>query len=72
MGVKARFDGQKMAEDMALRGWMRSDLAAAAGLTSKTVSAFLDGHIQTPKVALKLSVALGYSTRRYLIRQEAA
>lgn len=49
---------------MALRGWNRSRLATAAGVSAMTVSRFLSG-VQSPSTATKLATALGYSVRRY-------
>jgi transcriptional regulator with XRE-family HTH domain len=65
--IKTQFDGAKMADDMALRGWMIIDLARLSGLSHKTVSKFLLNQVQTPKSAKLLSHALGYTVRRYLI-----
>lgn len=62
-----RFDAQRMAEDMALRGWSKLDLAKRARCADMTVIRFLRGERQTPKTAVKLSRALGYTVRRYLI-----
>lgn len=67
-----RFDAQRMAEDMALRGWTKLDLANEAGVADMTVIRFLRGERQTPKTAKKLALALGYSVRRYLITRRRA
>ena len=69
---RARYDTQKMVEDMALRGLNLTALADVAGLSVKTVAAFIAGKTQTAKCGQRIALALGYSTRRYLIRQEAA
>lgn len=61
-----------MAEDMALRGWSKLDLANEAGVADMTVIRFLRGERQTPKTAKKLALALGYSARRYLISSRRA
>lgn len=61
------FDAQRMAEDMALKGWTKLDLANAAGVADMTVIRFLRGDSQTAPTAKKLARALGYSVRRYLI-----
>ena len=66
-GFVIRFDHELMAEDMALRGWSKVDLARRAGVADMTVIRFLRGDCQTAKSAKKLSRALGYSVRRYLI-----
>lgn len=69
---KVRFDTQRLAEDMALRGWTKLDLATEAGVSDMTVIRFLRGERQTPKMAKKLALALGYSVRRYLISRRRA
>lgn len=68
---KPRFDAHRVAKDMALRGWNDTDLARAAGLSSRTVGRFLNGE-QTAKTADRLARALGYSIRRYFSHVEAA
>lgn len=65
LGVQ--FDTQRLAADMVARGWMKSDLAAKAKVSPMTVTRFLRGEFQTAKVAAKLSKALGYSIRRYIV-----
>ena len=62
-----RFDGQLMAEDMALRGWTKVDLARRAKCADMTVLRFLRGEFQSNRTAYKLAKALGHSVRRYLI-----
>lgn len=64
---RIRFDGQRMAEDMALRGWNPKHLSRIAEVADVTVYRFLRGERQTPPTAKKLADALGYSVRRYLI-----
>jgi transcriptional regulator with XRE-family HTH domain len=61
------FDAQRMAEDMALKGWNKLHLAQRAGVADMTVIRFLRGERQTAPTAKKLARALGYSTKRYLI-----
>lgn len=70
MTPRPHYNTQKLIEDLALRGWNYTAAARETGLSVKTVAAFIQGHIQTPKTCAKLAGALGYSTRRYLIRQE--
>ena len=72
MATGTRFDGQRMADDIALRGWLPIDLARKAGVADMTVYRFLRGERQTAPMAKKLAEALGYSIRRYLIRREGA
>ena len=62
-----RFDRFLMAEDLAVKGWSKVELANRAGVADMTVIRFLRGEHQTPQTAKKLSKALGYSVRRYLI-----
>jgi len=64
---KPTFDTERMAEDMALKGWAAVDLANAAGVSPSGVSLFLRNLNQTARMAAKLSAALGYSIRRYYI-----
>jgi plasmid maintenance system antidote protein VapI len=59
-------------EDMAGRGWLQTDLARAAGVADMTVTRFLRGDFQTARTAAKLAKALGYSPKRYLVRQASA
>jgi transcriptional regulator with XRE-family HTH domain len=68
---RARYDTAKVVHDMALKGWLPTDLARAAGISDMTVSRFLKGVRQTERTAEKLSRALGYSPRRYLLSVEA-
>lgn len=66
------FDTQRMAEDMALRGWNKLDLARRAKVADMTVIRFLRGERQTNGTAKKLAKALGHSVRRYLISSQSA
>ena len=67
MATKAKFDGQKMAEDLTLKGWLAIDLSRKAGVSDQTVYRFLSGERQTARMAKRLARALGYSHRRYLL-----
>lgn len=67
-----RFNTQRMAEDMAMKGWTKLDLATRARVADMTVIRFLRGEHQTAKTAHKLSKALGHSIRRYLISADRA
>lgn len=62
------YNVQRMAFDMAERGWVATDLARVAGVSDMTVSRFLRGERQSPRTAKRLAEALGYSIRRYLRR----
>lgn len=62
------YDVPKMRTDMALKGWLATDLARAADLSDQTVSRFLRGDSVTAPTVKKLAEALGYSVRRYLVQ----
>jgi transcriptional regulator with XRE-family HTH domain len=64
-----QFDVGLMQEDMAAKGWLQSDLASAASVSDMTVTRFFRGDHRTNRTAKKLARALGYSVRRYLVRQ---
>jgi transcriptional regulator with XRE-family HTH domain len=66
------FDTQLLAEDMALKGWTKLDLARRAGVADMTVIRFLRGERQTAPTAKKLAKALGHSLKRYLISASKA
>lgn len=66
------YDVDRLIEDLALRGWLPTDLARAAKVSDMTVSRFLRGEVQTARTAKKLATALGYSVRRYLISAREA
>ncbi len=70
--TKPKFDADRIHRDMALKGWMVTDLARSAGLSDKTTSKFLKGELQTAKSASKIAKALGYSIRRYFAGVETA
>lgn len=70
---KVRYNVTRLAEDMAERGWLATDLARIAGMSDRQVSRFLRGEVQTAKTAKKLAHAMGYSPKRYVVRsQESA
>ena len=69
---RAKFDSARIVGDMALRGWNHSDMARATGFAVTTITTFLRGRSQTPKVATAIAQALGYSVRRYFSHVEAA
>ena len=64
---KPGYDVERLLEDMAIRGWLATDLARAADVSDMTVHRFLRQETQTAKTAAKLAKALGYSVRRYLV-----
>jgi len=64
-----RFNGQLMAEDLALKGWTKVQLADKAGVSDMTVIRFLRGQAQTGKTAKALAEALGYESSRYLMSE---
>ena len=66
------FNAQLMAEDMALKGWHKLELAKRARVSDMTVIRFLRGEQHTAKTAKKLARALGYTVRRYLISSREA
>lgn len=70
METTPTFDVAKVAEDMAERGWMPTDLARHSKVSNATVSRFLNRKIQTAKTARKIAGALKKPIRRYLVRAE--
>lgn len=66
-----RYNTSLMRQDMAAKGWQPQDLAEKAELVPSTLSRFLNGHHQTARTAKKISTALGYSVRRYLLAESA-
>lgn len=68
---RVRYDTSRLAADMALRGWLNTDLARAAGISVMTITRFFQG-VQTARSADKIARALGYTVRRYLSHVEAA
>jgi len=67
-----RYNVERMVADMALKGWIATDLARAANLSNITVSRFLRCERQNARTAERLARALGYSPRRYLMGVGAA
>lgn len=72
--ARVDFDHHLMAEDMAIKGWTRAELAREAGVADMTVYRFMRGEQKSSRTAKKLALALGYSIRRYMIssRREVA
>lgn len=67
---RVAFNTQLLAEDMAVKGLNKLELAQKAGVADMTVIRFLRGESQTGKTAKKLARALGQSVERYLIRAD--
>lgn len=61
-----------VAEDMAAKGFLQTDLAKRAGLTPMVVSRFMRRERQTARTAKKIARALGFSVRRYLVSSSEA
>jgi len=61
------YNVHRMVEDMALKGWLPTDLARAAGLSDMTVHRFFKGGAQTERAAGRLANALGHPVKRYLL-----
>ena len=57
---------KRMQRDLALKGWLLVDLARAANVHPSSVSMFLRGLSQAPRMAHKLATALGYPVARYM------
>ncbi len=64
---KASFNVQLMADDMALKGWTRAELARRARVADMTVIRFFRGEGQTAPTAKKIADALGRPLKRYLV-----
>lgn len=62
------YDVARLAEDIAAKGWQPVDLARRVGVHPSTITRFLRGEHQTPRMAKRLSRALGRSADHYLIR----
>lgn len=61
------YNVQKIREDMAVKGWLNTDLARQAGVSDMVVSRFLRGERQTARMANRLARALGFSPKRYFV-----
>ena len=66
--ARPRFNVSRIIDDAASKGWNQRQLGLRAGLASSTMSRFITGQNQTPKVAVRLAKALGQSLERYLVR----
>lgn len=58
-------------DDMALKGWLPTDLAKQADVSDMTISRFLNGEVQTPPTAKKIADALGRPVKRYYVPRES-
>ncbi len=67
MPITARYNVAVMKDDMALKGWLQTDLARVADVTDMTVTRFFRCERQTNRTAKKLAKALGRPLSRYLI-----
>jgi transcriptional regulator with XRE-family HTH domain len=64
---RGRYNVALIQDDMALKGWLPSDLARESGLSPMTISRFLSGEARTAPAAKKIAKALGRAVRRYYI-----
>ena len=65
-----RYNVQRLAEDMARRGFTKLDLAERANVSDMTVIRFLRGERLQASTVYKLAKGLGYSVDRYLITSD--
>ena len=65
------YDVDRMQRDMVAKGWQPVDLARKADVSASSVTRFFSGEFQTPRMAKRLSKALGRGAAFYLV-QEAA
>jgi transcriptional regulator with XRE-family HTH domain len=68
---KGSYNVDLIRDDMALKGWLATDLAREAGVSDMTITRFLTADTQTAPTAKKIAVALGRSVKRYYIPREA-
>lgn len=67
MATQPLFDVDKLARDMASRGWLAPDLARAAGVAAWTVHRALNGDRMNPRTWDRLARAMGHTAKRYLM-----
>lgn len=74
MAMRIEWDVDKLATDMARRGWIGRDLARAAGVHEMTVSRALRHGSVSARAWARLAGAMGYTVGRYIRgrRQEVA
>lgn len=63
---RVTYNVQRLAEDIAAKGWTKLELARRAGVNDMTVIRFLRGDHQTAPTAKRLAKALGRSVRYYI------
>lgn len=66
-----RYDVERIQFDMTVKGWLPVDLARRAGVSASSVGRFLSGEFQTPRMAKRLSKALGRGPGYYLMDESA-
>jgi hypothetical protein len=62
----------RLKSDLALRGWLGTDLARAAGVSHTSVHRALGAGTVSPRMMARLARALGYTVRRYVVVGKAA
>lgn len=60
------YDVERMQRDMAAKGWQPVDLARKANVAASSVTRFFSGEFQTPRMAKRLSKALGRGAAFYM------
>jgi plasmid maintenance system antidote protein VapI len=71
MATVLRYDVDRMHLDIAAKGWQPVDLARRAQVAASSVTRFLSGEFQTPRMAKRLSRALGKRADHYLMTEAA-
>lgn len=72
MSPSPHYDVDRIRRDIAAKGWLPVDLARRAKVNPASVTRFLSGEFQTPRMAKRLSKALGKGPAHYLVSTEAA
>lgn len=72
MTTAPRYDVERMQRDMVAKGWQPIDLARRAKVAASSVGRFFSGEFQTPRMAKRLSKALGRGAAYYLVGDERA
>jgi len=65
------YNADLMRDDLREKGWLPVDLARQSGVSHMSVSRFLSGERQTPRMAKRFAEALGFSIRRYMLPASA-